>query len=308
MAGGWVGAPPLARRTGRPHGCPGRPTSPLPCTTPIPLALHADRWPCGPSVTQYTAAWRVLGSNPPPGMSVGTPTVLSAPNFFLSRPSILPRAVGEDLTSPTRGTGAPRVPGRWFPPLLCPPPKAQRLRERPYLLKPHAPTTSPLVQSNGRPHGRSGRPTSPLPCTTPIPLAPHADPWPCGPAVTQYIVAWRVLGSNPPPGMSVGTPTVLSAPNFFLSRRSILPRAVGEDLTSPNGGTGAPKVPVFPSPSLLLYPPPPTLARPLPAPYLHQHTRDRTRRCMPRSQTAWYGGECGAPEPDFPNERHSVGP
>ena len=35
---------------------------------------------------------------------------------------------------------------------------------------------------------------------------------------------------------------------------------------------------------------------------------DRTRRCMPRSQTAWRGSECGAPEPDFPKERHSVDP
>ena len=35
---------------------------------------------------------------------------------------------------------------------------------------------------------------------------------------------------------------------------------------------------------------------------------DRTRGCMPRSQTAWRGSECGAPKPDFPNERHSVGP
>ena len=35
---------------------------------------------------------------------------------------------------------------------------------------------------------------------------------------------------------------------------------------------------------------------------------DRTRRCMPRSQTAWRRSECGAPMPDFPNERHSVGP
>ena len=35
---------------------------------------------------------------------------------------------------------------------------------------------------------------------------------------------------------------------------------------------------------------------------------DRTRRCMPHSQTAWRGSECGSPMPDFPNERHSVGP
>ena len=168
---------PLVQSNGRPHGRSGRPTSPLPCTNPIPLAPHADPWPCGPAVTQYTAVWRVLGSDPPPGMSVGATTVLSAPNF---------------------------------PPSSAPPPKAQR----PYLLQPHAPTVSPLVQSNGRPHGRSGRPTSPLPCTNPIPLAPHTDPWPCGPAVSLYTAAWRVLGSDPPPGMSVGATTVLSAPNF----------------------------------------------------------------------------------------------
>ena len=51
----------------------------LPCTSPIPLTLHATRWPCGPAVSQYTAAWRVLGSNPSSGMSVGALTVLSPP-------------------------------------------------------------------------------------------------------------------------------------------------------------------------------------------------------------------------------------
>ena len=91
--------------------------------------------------------------------------------------------------------------------------------------------------------------------------------------------------------MSVGAPTVLSAPSFFLSRRDILPRAVGEDLTSPDGGTGAPKVPGSPSPSPLLYPPPQRLRALNLPPCLHRHTHDRTRRCMPRSQTAWYGGE-----------------
>ena len=161
---------------------------------------------------------------PPPHGPVGAPAVLSAPNF---------------------------------PPSSAPPPKAQRLRERPYLLKPHAPTISPLVQSNWRPHGRSGRPTSPLPCTNPIPLAPHTDPWPCGPTVSQHIAAWRVLGSRPPPGIFVGAPTVLSAPNFLLSKQSILPRAVGEDLTSPTRGTGAPRVPGRRFPPLLCPPPKP---------------------------------------------------
>ena len=55
-------------------------------------------------------------------MTVGDPTVLSAPCFFLSRGSILPQVMGEDLTSPTRGTGDPKVPGRWSPLLYPPPP------------------------------------------------------------------------------------------------------------------------------------------------------------------------------------------
>ena len=102
------------------------------------------------------------------------------------------------------------------------------------------------------------------------------------------------LGSNPPsPDMSVGDPTVFYAPCFFLSRGSILPQVTGEDLTSPTRGTGTLKVPGRWSPPSLPPPPP-------------QH--DRTRRCMPRSQTAWRGSECGAAMPDFPNERHSVGP
>ena len=168
---------PLYRVMGGPTAALADQPRPSPAPTLYPWPPHTDPWPCGPAVSQYTAAWRVLGPNPPPGMSVGAPTVLSAPNY---------------------------------PPSSAPPPEAQR----PYLLQPHAPTISPLVQSNGRPHGRSGRPTSPLPCTNPIPLAPHADPWPCGPAVIQYTAAWRVLGSDPPPGMSVGATTVLSAPNF----------------------------------------------------------------------------------------------
>ena len=166
---------PLVQSNGRPHGRFGRPTSPLPCTNPIPVAFHADRWPCGPAVTQYTAAWFVLGSSPPPSMSVGAPTVLTAPSFFLSKRSVLPRTVGEDLTSPTTGTGPRKYPAGGPPPPLPPPPKAQQLRQRPYLLKPHAPTISPLVQSDEGPQGRSGRPTLPLPCTNPIPLALHAD-------------------------------------------------------------------------------------------------------------------------------------
>ena len=86
--------------------------------------------------------------------------------------------------------------------------------------------------------------------------------------------------------MSVGAPAMLSAPNFFLSRRSILPRAVGEDLTSPTRGTGAPKVPVFPSPSLLLYPPPPQ----------HLHALYLPLTCTSTRTTA-LGGVCPAPRP-----------
>ena len=172
------------------------------------------------------------------------------------------------------------------PPPPLPPPQAQHLHERPYPLKPLAPTISRLVQRTGRPHGRPGRPISPLPCTNPIPLALHADRWPCGPAVTQYTAAWRVLSASPPPGMSVGAPTVLSAPSFFLSRRDILPRAVGEDLTSPTGGTGAPKVPGSPSPSPLLYPPPPSACAPSTYPPACTGTR-----------TTALGGVCPAPRP-----------
>ena len=55
-------------------------------------------------------------------MLVSDPTVCSAPCFFRSRESILPQVMGEDLTSLTRGTGTPKVPGRWSPLLYPPPP------------------------------------------------------------------------------------------------------------------------------------------------------------------------------------------
>ena len=57
-------------------------------------------------------------------------------------------------------------------PLLCPPIKAQHLQERPYLLKPLAPTISSLVHRTGRPHGGPGRPTSLLPAATLYPWPP----------------------------------------------------------------------------------------------------------------------------------------
>ena len=104
----------------------------------------------------------------------------------------------EGLDVANQGNRGPESTRQVVPSLPCPPPKAQHLHERPYLLKPLAPTISSLVQRTGRPHGRPGRPTSPLPCTNPIPLALHADRWPCGLAVTQYTAEWRVLGSNPP--------------------------------------------------------------------------------------------------------------
>ena len=154
-------------------------------------------------MTQYTAEWRVLGSSPPCGMSVGAPTVLFAP----ARRSILPRAVGEDLTWPTRGPGPRKYPaGGPPPPLLLPPPQAQHLRERPCLLKPLAPTISSLVQSNGRPYGRPGRPTSPLPCTNPIPPGP-----PC-----RWLAVWP---SDNSVHCRVACPGFVS-PSRHVSRRS----------------------------------------------------------------------------------------
>ena len=94
------------------------------------------------------------------------------------------------MTSQTSGTRAPKVPGGWSPPFSAPPQSPALARQ--------VDDISSLVRRAGRPHGRPGRPTSPLPCTNPVPLALHADRWPCGPAVTQYTAAWRALGANPP--------------------------------------------------------------------------------------------------------------
>ena len=99
------------------------------------------------------------------------------------------------------------------PPPLPPPPKPNACARGPTFSNPMLPPFHPLYRVIGGPTA-SGRPTSPLPCTNPIPLAPHTDPWPCGPAVSQYTAAWRVLGPNPPPGIFVGAPTMLSAPKF----------------------------------------------------------------------------------------------
>ena len=137
------------------------------------------------------------GFDSPLEMSVGAPAVLSGPCFFLSKRGILPRAVGQNLTSPPRGTGAPKVPGRWSP-FFAPPSPPHHLHERLYLLKPLAPPISFLVQRNGRAHGRTSRPASPVPCTNPIPLALHTHRWPCGPVVTPHTAEWQVLGSTPP--------------------------------------------------------------------------------------------------------------
>ena len=90
--------------------------------------------------------------------------------FFLSTRSILPRAVGEDLTSPTRGTGAPKVPGRWSPPSSAPPQSPALAREA---LPSQTPCShhSPLVQGNGRPTAALEGQPRPSP-------APALCPWP----------------------------------------------------------------------------------------------------------------------------------
>ena len=63
--------------------------------------------------------------------------------------------IGEDLTSPTRGTGAPKVPGRWFPPLLCLPSKPSTCNRGPTSYSPLLPPFPPL-------HGVLGGPTAAL--------------------------------------------------------------------------------------------------------------------------------------------------
>ena len=151
---------------------------------------------------------------------------------------------GLDVTD--QGNRDPKSTRQVVPPLLCPKPKAQHLHERPYLLKPHAPTITPRVHSNGRPHGRSGKPTSPLPCTSPMPLALHAARWPCGPAVSEYTAAWRVLGSNPPPGMSVGALTVLSPPGHPPSTSAGDPTVLSPTSLPPSTSAGNPTVLSFP--------------------------------------------------------------
>ena len=106
--------------------------------TPGPPYRLLAAWPSG-NPACYRAASPEFESSFP-WHAVGNPMVLSspllipcslfltpllfflAPRFFLSTGSILPRVMGDDLTSPTMGTGTPKVPGKWSPPSLPPPP------------------------------------------------------------------------------------------------------------------------------------------------------------------------------------------
>ena len=129
----------------------------------------------------------------PPSTSAGNPTELSLPH-------LPPSTSGGDpavLSLPPSPAIPFTPPGPFFPQVVVvsyPGRRGRTPRRRhgdpgPCKFPVGGPTFSnppfPPVQRNGRPHGCTGKPNPPLPCTNPIPLALPTGRRPCGPAVTQ---------------------------------------------------------------------------------------------------------------------------